>query len=248
MAHASNEGGLRCDSPASGQFALTVVTICFNDLAGLRLTAESVKRNLSENVEFIVVDGGSTDGTVEYLQSLSFIHYWISEPDGGIYDAMNKGVALAHGHGLLFLNAGDFIEGTIPLGQLSAPCFLEVWYRDPLRRFRPIPVKHVAKGMPNCHQGVVFENKALLYNADYRIAADYDFFIRHGYNHFLPMFKASGRVIFDSSGVSSTRLAERDSEIGAIIKHYYGWHWAALFNVKAALRRSIKLILNWMRS
>lgn len=237
------EGGLRVSGQDKQRPRLTIITICFNDLGGLQLTADSVKSNISGHLEYLVIDGGSTDGTVEFLSGLGFVDYWVSEQDRGIYDAMSKGARLARGEGLLFLNAGDYIEGTIGFERLRPPCFLPVWYRDPLGRFRQIPLKSATKGMPNCHQGVVFENKGLEYNTGFRIAADFDYFLQHGYDEGLPMADVEGYVVFDSSGVSSTRLSERDKEIETIIRQRFGlWH-GLVFRLSASLKRALKLLI-----
>ncbi|KUO69200.1 MAG: glycosyltransferase [Lutibacter sp. BRH_c52] len=87
---------------------LSIITINFNNFEGLKRTVESVVNQTWQEFEYIVIDGGSTDGSAEYLQSQSeHINYWVSEPDNGIYNAMNKGIARAAGQYLLFLNSGD---------------------------------------------------------------------------------------------------------------------------------------------
>ena len=94
-------------------FQLTVVTVCWNALADLKPTVESVLRQKAKgsiSIEHLVVDGASTDGTPEWLAeqlAAGNIERYVSEPDRGIYDAMNKGINLARGHVLAFLNAGD---------------------------------------------------------------------------------------------------------------------------------------------
>jgi glycosyltransferase involved in cell wall biosynthesis len=91
---------------------LSIITINYNNLAGLQKTVESVVSQTWQEFEYIVIDGGSTDGGAAYLQSQTDkITYWASEPDTGIYNAMNKGIARATGEYLLFLNSGDhFID------------------------------------------------------------------------------------------------------------------------------------------
>ena len=83
----------------------SIITINFNNCDGLRRTIESVVNQTNDNYEYIVIDGGSTDGSVDVIQKYSDrISYWVSEKDDGIYNAMNKGVRHAHGDYCLFLN------------------------------------------------------------------------------------------------------------------------------------------------
>ena len=95
---------------------LSIITVTRNNLEGLRRTAESVAAQLWHDFEWIVIDGASTDGTKEFLQQLSpQPDWWKSEPDKGVYDAMNKGLSMARGEYLLFLNAGDALCGAYTL-------------------------------------------------------------------------------------------------------------------------------------
>ena len=87
---------------------ISIITINYNDKVGLERTLKSVTNQTYKNVEYIVIDGGSTDGSNELLvQYNDKINYWISEPDKGIYNAMNKGILKTNGEYLLFLNSGD---------------------------------------------------------------------------------------------------------------------------------------------
>lgn len=89
---------------------LTIITINYNNLDGLKRTIESVVNQTWQEFEYIVIDGGSTDGSAQYIETQSAnIDYWVSEPDAGIYNAMNKGIAKATGGYLLFLNSGDHL-------------------------------------------------------------------------------------------------------------------------------------------
>lgn len=87
----------------------SIVTITYNNLEGLRRTARTVEDQREESYEHIIVDGGSSDGTVEWLNGLpgNTRRTWISEPDSGIYDAMNKGIRRARGELIVMLNSGD---------------------------------------------------------------------------------------------------------------------------------------------
>jgi len=86
----------------------SIITINYNNRYGLRKTIESVVNQTYKDFEFIIIDGGSTDGSVDVIKEYSDkIDYWVSEPDKGIYNAMNKGVLQAHGEYLNFMNSGD---------------------------------------------------------------------------------------------------------------------------------------------
>lgn len=99
---------------------ITIITIAWNDLAALKRTRESVARQGFQDREHLIVDGGSTDGTVEWLQSIADRDVtWVSEPDEGVYDAMNKGGYAARGNLLIFLNAGDTYRDTWVLDRIA---------------------------------------------------------------------------------------------------------------------------------
>lgn len=87
---------------------ISVITVVFNDADYLERTIRSVTEQRYGNVEYIVIDGGSTDGTLDIIQQFGAqIDYWVSEPDRGLYEAMNKAIGVASGDWLNFMNAGD---------------------------------------------------------------------------------------------------------------------------------------------
>lgn len=87
---------------------LTIITINFNNKNGLKKTINSIVSQLQVNYEWIVIDGGSTDGSKELIEDYSSsIAYWVSEPDSGVYNAMNKGIKASTGDYLIFMNSGD---------------------------------------------------------------------------------------------------------------------------------------------
>ena len=106
------EGGLRIKGYFKKSYEdkplISIITVVFNGEKYLEQTIQSVINQTYDNVEYIIIDGGSTDGTVDIIKKYEGqIDYWISEEDDGIYDAMNKGINLASGEWINFMNAGD---------------------------------------------------------------------------------------------------------------------------------------------
>lgn len=116
---------------------ISIVTVSYNNLGGLKKTAKSVLAQSSSCYEWIVIDGGSTDGSKEFLSSLDRQpDYWVSEPDEGIYDAMNKGIRVAKGGYVLALNAGDVFRSSDTLERvLDCGLGADVVYGDWVRLY-----------------------------------------------------------------------------------------------------------------
>jgi glycosyltransferase involved in cell wall biosynthesis len=170
---------------------VSVVTVVINDAHGLQETIDSVRSQTYPNIEHIVVDGGSTDGTVEYLENLEGDVRWLSEPDDGIADAMNKGAAMAAGEWINFMNAGDiFVDGnTVERFLHERDPEAELIYGDQIIRYDTCSVYAQARSlwtvcfsMPFGHQAL-FARTALLrsypFRTHYRIVADVDFVYEH---------------------------------------------------------------------
>ena len=88
---------------------ISIITPCYNAAQYIEQTILSIINQDYDNIEYIIIDGGSTDGSLELIkENESNINYWVSEPDKGIYNAMNKGIMAAKGEYLLFLNGGDW--------------------------------------------------------------------------------------------------------------------------------------------
>jgi glycosyltransferase involved in cell wall biosynthesis len=107
---------------------LSVITINRNDCPGLKRTVESVLSQTYQDYEYVVVDGASQDGSREFLEANARrFHFWISEPDRGIYDAMNKGIRAARGEYCLFLNSGDWLANDAILETVfSVPVWADI--------------------------------------------------------------------------------------------------------------------------
>jgi glycosyltransferase involved in cell wall biosynthesis len=176
------EGGRRTQGEALDRKPLvSIITVVFRDKKEL----ENILTNLFEfdtsAFELIVIDGGSNDGTVELLQQWDDkIAYWLSEPDSGIYDAMNKGISAAHGEYILHLNAGDRLTH-LPRVAL-AQCLTEgvdvasfPVLMDQGEMFRPKTGFRLRIDNTWHHQGTFyFRARHLGYNAQYRVFGDLD--------------------------------------------------------------------------
>lgn len=104
----------------------SIITINYNNAEGLERTIKSVTSQDYTDYEYIVIDGGSTDGSADVIQKYADkITFWVSEPDRGIYNAMNKGISHAHGEYLNFMNSGDCLHSTDVLSKLSAESHTE---------------------------------------------------------------------------------------------------------------------------
>lgn len=138
---------------------LSIITINYNNLEGLKRTYESVVSQTCQDFEWIIIDGGSTDGSKEFIEEHhDKFAYWCSEPDKGIYNAMNKGIAKAKGEYLNFMNSGDsfYDEYTIS-NVLSQSLTADLVYGDWIRVY---PDREVLKLAPKSHFSITifFEN------------------------------------------------------------------------------------------
>lgn len=199
---------------------ISIVTINYNDLIGLKNTVESVLNQQYSDIEYIIIDGGSTDGSKEFIQQLNDakIAYRVSERDGGLYDAMNKGLKVATGEYVLFMNSGDrFFKPTSlkHLADEAKSSHADVIYGSALYAYpkgyvlrNPQSLKAMSKELPFCHQAVMVKTslaKSRPFNTNLRLIADYDMFYhlwKSGH-----VFKEVENIIsvYDASGVSASK-------------------------------------------
>lgn len=163
----------------------TVVTVCWNDLDGLQATGESLRSQSLTDFEWVVIDGGSSDGTREWLEAEAGVARWVSEPDSGIYDAMNKGIDRAAGRYLLFLNSGDRLAdpsvladvGVAIAGTGAALVYGDAIDRAPDGRRYYREARSAAwlwLGMPTQHQSMFFKRDPdLRYDTSFELSGDY---------------------------------------------------------------------------
>ena len=226
---------------------ISIVTINYNNLHGLKETLKSVveQKKYFSDIEYVVIDGGSTDGSKEFLLSnIKHIDYFVSEKDDGIYDAMNKGIKAASGEYMLFLNSGDYFVGNVLTNYIESCCFLQVRYRNYFCKDVEVSIKSVYRGLPNCHQGIVFRNKGLLYDLTYSLASDYDYFIRGSKGEKYKKHKSKGYIYYDNEGVSSKNVQVRDEQIFDIKVKHFGYMIAVLFEIEPAIKRLIRRVVS----
>ena len=222
------------------QPTLSIITICYNDYNGLNVTIPSILSQKFNVFEWIVIDGASSDGSKEYIEKTAndiltktinseIRLLWVSEPDTGIYNAMNKGVSLATGKYCLFMNAGDkfcspkslkraferdWIADIISCDEFVISC-QRFW--DYIQAPRYVTFHRILRGyLP--HQSTFIRRELLTkfpYREDFRIVADWAFWWEaliennYTYQHFdFPL------AAFDCTGISSTNhdrnFAERE--------------------------------------
>lgn len=198
---------------------LSIITINYNNRDGLQKTVDSVVSQTYKNFEWIVIDGGSTDGSRELIEKYQeYFAFWCSEPDKGIYNAMNKGIKVAQGEYLLFLNSGDYLvnsfvlEDVVKMG-LDADIVFG-YIRDSisneeilnLKRDNVTLVDLLQKSLPHSASFIRRELFDIvgLYDEKYKIVSDWKFFVQAIIIHNVTLkYIPLGISYFDASGISS---------------------------------------------
>lgn len=210
----------------------SIITVNFNNATGLKLTIDSVRKTLTSNAEFIVIDGGSTDGSIEAIQeNCDIISYWTSEKDSGPYDAMNKGVRVANGEYCIFMNSGDTfasddvlkrtadkIGADLICGNANIVGSVNYLWTAP----ETLNTDFWLSRFSICHQAVFIKThllKDLPYDISFKIAADYYFFayitiVKHATYQKLDFVVCN----YDSTGMSSNDADSGAEKIKALDK------------------------------
>ena len=227
---------------------VSIITICYNAENDIRKTIESVVKQSYNDYQFIIIDGGSVDKTDEIIKSyLSYVDVYISEPDLGIYDAMNKGVKYATGNWLIFMNSGDiffdkdvlrkvFIKGvSYDIDIISG----RVIYDDGTVF---IPKYDRCLWLKNTlhHQGTFYRNKNISYNIKWKILADYDVNLCLYRKNKKCMIIKDNIAICSTGGISQVPVYSKYREEIDIKKQYLkGWILfivMVLINIKYIIR------------
>lgn len=214
---------------------VSVITVCYNAVESIENTILSVISQTYTNVEYIVVDGNSSDGTVDIIKKYeSKISNWVSEPDRGVFDAMNKGIDMATGEWLLFMNAGDsfaksdvisiFFNGVgydegvgvvygdafslQPDGSLS-------YYKSSSFTEQKIGIRD----MGICHQSIFARTslaKRFKFDISYKYAADYNMMMNIFKSGYKFSYNAIPVCIYNLDGISSNNKLSQFKEITKI--------------------------------
>lgn len=231
-----NQDAVRLHNTPKTKMKLSIITINYNDCSGLKKTIELVWRQTARNeIEHIVVDGGSTDGSAEYLQAnTEKVNHWVSEPDKGIYNAMNKGIRMAHGEYIQILNAGDCLAADnvtermlAALAEHSQEQSVDILYGNMLRvdsRGQVIGKSgEVGRSLRQYYAATLnhdcaYIRRALfdeygLYDENLRIVSDWKWYLQAiGLGKVVPIYVDIDVTLFDCGGISETNLALRQSE------------------------------------
>jgi glycosyltransferase involved in cell wall biosynthesis len=165
---------------------ITIITVVYNSVNLIEGTINSVIQQDYENKEFIIIDGLSSDGTVEIIKKYNdIINIWKSEKDNGIYDAMNKALQYVTGDWIIFMNSGDQFINNHVLKELALNKSYDMYFgatkvksnelNDIIRY--PLKINKIWRGMICCHQSIVFNSiifKNYIFNLKYLISADFD--------------------------------------------------------------------------
>ena len=219
---------------------ISVVTVVFNGKDHIGRTISSVLGQTYPNVEYVIVDGNSTDGTLEVIREFEGIDRVISEPDRGLYDAMNKGLKAATGDYIWFLNAGDEIyePGTIETMVSGMEELPDVLYGGTMiidedqneigdRRLKPpdpLTWRSFRQGMVVCHQSIIVRRElAPEYDLQYAISADIDWVIRA--TRSATTIRNTQQVLsrFLEGGLSGKNIRKSLRERFRIMTQFYGF-------------------------
>lgn len=242
---------------------ISVVTVVYNAKDLIAGTVNSVLNQDYGEIEYIIVDGGSTDGTMDYLNSCKecFAHL-VSERDEGIYDAMNKGTKLATGEWILFMNAGDcFVNNHVLSDVFTEKDYnqVSVIYGDTIANYTWgkafLPARFFSQkdiNLPFCHQSAFVRTDLMRkhpFDLSYKVAADYNLFYTlykecRTFKHIeLPVSQ------YDTTGFSTTRVistyrevAKTKGEVGTLF--YY--HTLCILYIRELVMKIIPL--SWVNA
>jgi len=235
-----NKNSQRQKKKSLPQPSITVITVVKNSGKDLNTTIDSVSEQTYDNIEFIIIDGASSDTTLDVIKNNNDkIDIWISEPDNGIFDAMNKGINLASGEWINFLNAGDYFYEKDTVEKVFNKNFGDTDFIYGHTYFLGGDFKGVVKAwdfdilwktMIFTHQSL-FTKAAVLkkrkFNTQFKICADYDI-IFNSYIQGLTFFNADLVIAAFDPGYSDVNRAKMAIEKWKVVKKHRNdlpFHW-----------------------
>lgn len=249
----------------------SVITVTYNAEATLPPTVASIEAQTFKDFEFLLIDGASTDETISIAKKANIDCKQIySNPDKGLYDAMNRGLGMARGRYVIFLNAGDSFPSSDTLriyadAIASAPTKPGIVYGQTelvdadrrvlgprhLRAPEHLDFRSFADGMTVCHQAMaVRRDIAGQYNLRYRFSADYEWCVRALLNSPLNVYVNAVTAHYLKDGLTTANHRASLKERYEIMSHYYGKVPTMLRHIKFALRallgtkKSLKILQN----
>lgn len=245
---------------------LSIITVNYNDVAGLRKTRDSIRQQTFKDFEWIVVDGDSTDGGKDFIREhQDEMAWWCSEQDKGIYGAMNKGIRHASGEYILFLNSGDTLSDSDTLKEVFGKALnADVVYGDWTEAHPGRPKKHCHSpekvnyyafaARPLCHQTAFVRTNLLKespYDETYRICADWAKWVELSKKGCSFQYIPVTICHFVLGGYSYRAVKERREEQERLLKEFYPADLAdqlCLLTGKVAKRLTVIRRLVWLSS
>jgi len=227
---------------------LSIITVVYNSEKYIRATIESVLAQTYPAIEYIIIDGKSKDGTMDIVSEYdSRIDTIVSEPDKGLYDAMNKGLSYSTGDYVLFLNSGDLLSSSNIISEVfnNADTDSDVIYGDTditdeqgnvihSRRHRPperLTADSYKRGMLVCHQSFIARRTLCdPYDTQYRYAADFDWCLKILFKSKKITNSNSVISLFMEGGQTRRTIVPGLKERYRIMCHHYGWLKATFWN------------------
>ena len=220
---------------------ISVVTVCYNAADTIEKTMLSVLNQTYHDIEYIIIDGGSTDGTVEIIRKYADrIAYWVSEPDKGIYDAMNKGIKVATGEWINFMNAGDSFVNSNVLdrlmnfhkdGLILYGNIIRIFqsYRRRATGIRTSEPKTIVFVSDTIHHQASLINSSLFlkygyYSLDYKLMSDWLFYYETVVRHDVPVqYMDIDVAYFQMDGASTIQCELYKKEKRNYLASRLGW-------------------------
>lgn len=251
------------DGESRLQPLISIITVVCNANETINDTIQSVVNQSYKNIEYIVVDGGSKDGTIDIIQRYeNKLSNWVSEKDSGIYDAMNKGIALAHGNWVIFLNSGDSFANDDVLERVvseNRDHSVQIIYgntrvKDTNNSLRPPKSIHKRFFFYEtlCHQSVFFKREVFekygYFDLKYKIIADREWLLRATMQNIRYSYVDLDICIWDAAGYSSDNISLYVKENIDLRMSYFSLverlilPWVMRYN---KLRRKAEILLSY---